>query len=371
MKPLSRDARRIMDAARAAEEPSRADHARIREKLLRRAGALAAAQAAASATTSTASATLPAAPPATAGTGGAVATGAGGAVATGAGGAVATGAGAAATGAGAAATGAGAAATGAGAAATGAGAALPFAAGGLGGLLAKIGAAAALLGALGGGTAVALREPAAAPAARHAAVDVSRITGVGINAPPPALVPAAAPSSSAAAAPPALPRLPAAQLPAVALDLGAPPPLTPAPRRRPALPVGSDARAPSGGSASAPSGGSASAPSGGSASAPSGGSASAPAAGSTLPGELALLRGAQGALRAGDAGRALALLEEHAAEFREGALRDERRAARVFALCALGRIDASRAEAARFLRDAPRSPLAERVRAACSRAAAP
>ncbi|KYF49516.1 hypothetical protein BE04_37450 [Sorangium cellulosum] len=101
-----------------------------------------------------------------------------------------------------------------------------------------------------------------------------------------------------------------------------------------------------------------------------------------MQGELALLRaaqgalragdaGAQGALRAGDAGRALALLEEHAAEFRAGTLRQERMAARVFALCALGRIDEARAEAARFLRDAPRSPLAERVRAACPLAAAP
>ncbi|WP_438010685.1 hypothetical protein WME89_19760 [Sorangium sp. So ce321] len=316
MKPLSRDARRIMDAARSAEEPSSADRARIREKLLRRAGALAAAQATASATTSTASATLPAAPSAVAG-----GAGAGGAAATGAGGM----------------------------AATGAGAAVPFAAGGLGGLLAKIGAAAALLGALGGGAAVALREPPAAPAARHAAVHVTRITEAGINAPPPALATAAAPSNTAAAAPPVPPRLPAAPPAAEASGPGEPSPVTPTPARRvpPAFPVGSDARA------------------------PSAASASASPAGSTLPGELALLRGAQGALRAGDAGRALALLEDHAAEFRDGALREERRAARVFALCALGRIDESRAEAARFLRDAPRSPLAERVRAACTRAAAP
>ncbi|XXX72570.1 hypothetical protein WMF30_33465 [Sorangium sp. So ce134] len=332
MKPLSRDARRIMDAARAAEEPSSADRARIREKLLRRAGALAAAQAAAAATTSTASAALPAAPSAVAG-----GAGAGGAATSGAGGMAAAGAGSTA------AAGAG------GLAVTGAGAAVPPAAGALGGLLAKIGAAAALLGALGGGATVALREPPAAQAARHAAVAVTRITEAGINAPPPALVTAAPRSSTAAAAPPALPRLPAVHPAAKTPARGEPPPVTPAPARRelPALPVGSDARA------------------------PSAGSASASPAGSTLPGELALLRSAQGALRAGDAGRALALLEEHTAEYREGALREERRAARVFALCALGRIDESRAEAVRFLRDAPRSPLAERVRAACTRTAAP
>ncbi|KYG07867.1 hypothetical protein BE21_26855, partial [Sorangium cellulosum] len=66
VKPLSREARRLMDAALVAEEPSSADRARIREKLLRRAGALAAATAAVSATTSTASATLSAAPSAAA-----------------------------------------------------------------------------------------------------------------------------------------------------------------------------------------------------------------------------------------------------------------------------------------------------------------
>ncbi|WP_437626768.1 hypothetical protein [Sorangium sp. So ce1151] len=170
-------------------------------------------------------------------------------------------------------------------------------------MLAKIGAAAALLGALGGGAAVALREPLAAPAARHAAVHVTRITEAGINAPAPALATAAAPSSTAAAAPPVPPRLPAAHPAAEAPGPGEPSPVTPTPARRgpPALPVGSDARA------------------------PSAASASASPAGSTLPGELALLRGAQGALRAGDAGRALALLEEHAAELREGALREERR----------------------------------------------
>jgi hypothetical protein len=87
--------------------------------------------------------------------------------------------------------------------------------------------------------------------------------------------------------------------------------------------------------------------------------------------ELGVIREAQGALQAGDANRALSLLDEHSAANRQGILREERMAARVLALCELGRTDEARAEAARFLRESPASPLASRVRSACPAPAAP
>ena len=46
---------------------------------------------------------------------------------------------------------------------------------------------------------------------------------------------------------------------------------------------------------------------------------------------------------------------------------EERAAARVVTLCRLGRVDDARAEAARFVRDRPRSPLVERVRSTCAK----
>ena len=82
--------------------------------------------------------------------------------------------------------------------------------------------------------------------------------------------------------------------------------------------------------------------------------------------ELLLLSRAQGALSSGEVDRALALLDEHATTYPNGALREERMAARVFALCALGRQEEARAEAQQFVSMAPRSPMAARVRGACS-----
>ena len=82
--------------------------------------------------------------------------------------------------------------------------------------------------------------------------------------------------------------------------------------------------------------------------------------------ELMFLSRAQASLSAGDAARALALLDEHATTYPNGALREERMAARVFALCALGKQEEARAEAQQFVSMAPRSPLAARVRGACS-----
>src|SRR5262249_36408651 len=74
---------------------------------------------------------------------------------------------------------------------------------------------------------------------------------------------------------------------------------------------------------------------------------SAHAALPALDAELSLLREAQGALRAGEPARALALLD--AAQPAGGALGEERDAARVLALCGAGRVDDARREAARFL----------------------
>jgi len=89
------------------------------------------------------------------------------------------------------------------------------------------------------------------------------------------------------------------------------------------------------------------------------------AAPSRLGAELALLREAQEKLQSGNGEEAFALLDEHEDEFPEGGLSEERQAARVFALCQMGKHQEARAEAARFLRNAPHSPLADRVRNAC------
>lgn len=65
----------------------------------------------------------------------------------------------------------------------------------------------------------------------------------------------------------------------------------------------------------------------------------------------------------------MATLDEHAARFPRGALRDEREAARVLALCADGRTAEARAAASAFVAASPRSPLASQVRAACATSA--
>jgi hypothetical protein len=72
------------------------------------------------------------------------------------------------------------------------------------------------------------------------------------------------------------------------------------------------------------------------------------------------------ALQSDDPARALALLDEQSAVHAGGELGEERAAARVTALCKLGRREEAAAAAARFLRDHPRSPHADRVRAACA-----
>ena len=92
---------------------------------------------------------------------------------------------------------------------------------------------------------------------------------------------------------------------------------------------------------------------------------------SSLAGEIQLMHDVEGALSAGQPGRALQLLDEAAKSPAGrggryvGTMGEERAAARVVTLCRLGRAEEARAEAARFVRDRPRSPLIERVRSTC------
>jgi hypothetical protein len=81
--------------------------------------------------------------------------------------------------------------------------------------------------------------------------------------------------------------------------------------------------------------------------------------------EIGLLRDARSELREGRADRALGLLDESVRRFPNGTLAEDRAAERVFVLCALNRVDESRAQALRFLADHPRSSHAVSVRTSC------
>ncbi|MRG93992.1 hypothetical protein [Polyangium spumosum] len=90
-----------------------------------------------------------------------------------------------------------------------------------------------------------------------------------------------------------------------------------------------------------------------------------PAPADTLLAETRRLREAHGAMQNGDPAQALRLLDEAKAGAEGQSLREERAAARVLALCKLGRTAEARAEATKFLAESPASPLADRVRRAC------
>jgi hypothetical protein len=81
--------------------------------------------------------------------------------------------------------------------------------------------------------------------------------------------------------------------------------------------------------------------------------------------EVRLLGAAHRAMRAGEADRALVLLDEHGRRYPRGALGEERDATRIAALCALGHAAEAKEAADRFLRVAPRSLQAAAVRASC------
>jgi hypothetical protein len=87
----------------------------------------------------------------------------------------------------------------------------------------------------------------------------------------------------------------------------------------------------------------------------------------SLDPELTALRQAQEDLRAGLPAQALRRLAEYDRRFGKGTLSEERQAIGAIALCRLYPGPAAEAQAERFLRAAPDSPLAERVRSACQR----
>jgi hypothetical protein len=85
----------------------------------------------------------------------------------------------------------------------------------------------------------------------------------------------------------------------------------------------------------------------------------------SLDPELAMLRQAQEDLRAGLPAQALRRLAEYDRRFVKGTLDEERQAIEAIATCQIHPGPAAQARADRFLRRAPESPLAERVRVAC------
>jgi hypothetical protein len=91
----------------------------------------------------------------------------------------------------------------------------------------------------------------------------------------------------------------------------------------------------------------------------------APQGEETLKEEVAILSRAGAALRNGNPALALKALDEHRRRFPSGVLVQERSAARVQALCALGRVAEGRAELGRLEKRAPQSPLTARARKAC------
>jgi hypothetical protein len=84
--------------------------------------------------------------------------------------------------------------------------------------------------------------------------------------------------------------------------------------------------------------------------------------------EVQLLARATRNMRAGQAARALTVLDEHQRRFPSGVLSEERRAARAQALCALGRVAEGRAEQAAL---PAHSPTAARAAQACDAPAKP
>src|SRR5258705_8719277 len=94
-------------------------------------------------------------------------------------------------------------------------------------------------------------------------------------------------------------------------------------------------------------------------------SAALPSQRVTLADEVRTMQEVDAAPRSGNGSRALQLLSERTPP-QTGGLAEERAAARVFALCSLGKFDQGRGEAERFLRRFPRSPLAVRVRSSCN-----
>lgn len=81
--------------------------------------------------------------------------------------------------------------------------------------------------------------------------------------------------------------------------------------------------------------------------------------------EVAILSQASSELHAGRPGDALKALEEHQRRYPSGALAEERTAARIRALCALGRVNEAQSELTRLSQSTPESPHLARARKAC------
>jgi hypothetical protein len=88
-----------------------------------------------------------------------------------------------------------------------------------------------------------------------------------------------------------------------------------------------------------------------------------PSASLSLAAEVQLMHEVNSALNAKQPALALELLNQ---QHGSGYMREERAAARVFALCQLGLVESARSAGARFSRDYPRSPLAGRVSTTCA-----
>lgn len=96
-------------------------------------------------------------------------------------------------------------------------------------------------------------------------------------------------------------------------------------------------------------------------------SSTARAGDDALQAEVALISKASQLLQEQRFGDAARVLREHDRRFRHGALRLEREALFTLLLCRTGPSERARRESERFLRTAPDSVLAERIRAACVR----
>jgi hypothetical protein len=90
-----------------------------------------------------------------------------------------------------------------------------------------------------------------------------------------------------------------------------------------------------------------------------------PARLSPLDAEIRILRDVRSRLQAGDAPRALTLLDQHDKLYPAGALGEDAAVERIYALCALGEASQARALTARFFAAHPSSPYAAEVRASC------
>ena len=98
---------------------------------------------------------------------------------------------------------------------------------------------------------------------------------------------------------------------------------------------------------------------------PRGASRGARSAPDSLPEEVRLLSRAEQQMNDGLAADALKTLAEHERRFPNGSLAEERMAARVQALCALGRTREAKSDLTRLMRAYPRSPQLERARRVC------